>query len=67
LGKERPLGEGSVDVPKFIQKLKEAGYRGVLNIEREEQDSARRDADIRKAIKLLRSLTQVKAAVRSQS
>lgn len=67
LGKERPLGEGSVDVPKFMQKLKETGYRGVLNIEREEQDSAKRDADIRKAIQLLKNLTQMSAAVRSQS
>lgn len=60
LGKERPLGDGSVDVPKFISKLKEVGYRGVLSIEREESDSAARDADIRKAIRLLKSLTEVR-------
>lgn len=60
LGKERALGEGSVDVPKFISKLKEVGYRGVLSIEREEPDTAKRDADIRKAIQLLKKLTEVR-------
>jgi L-ribulose-5-phosphate 3-epimerase len=56
LGIERPLGEGSVDLPRFIQKLKEIGYRGVLCIEREEPDPKRRNADIRKAIALLQKL-----------
>ncbi|MBV8069603.1 MAG: sugar phosphate isomerase/epimerase [Acidobacteriaceae bacterium] len=67
LGKERALGEGSVDISKFIHKLKEVGYRGVLNIEREASDPSQRDADIRKAVNLLKTLTQVSAAVRSQS
>jgi sugar phosphate isomerase/epimerase len=67
LGRERPLGEGSVDIPKFVQKLKQIGYRGVLSIEREESDSVRRDADIRRAIELIEGLTQAKAAIRSQS
>jgi sugar phosphate isomerase/epimerase len=58
LGKERPLGEGSVDLPKFISKLKQVGYRGILSIEREESDTAARDADIRKAIRLLKKLTE---------
>ena len=57
LGMERPLGEGSVGMERFIHKLKEAGYRGVLSIEREEPDRARRDGDIRKAMALLRGLT----------
>jgi L-ribulose-5-phosphate 3-epimerase len=57
LGQERPLGEGSVDVPAFISKLKELGYRGVLAIERENIDEPQRSADIRKAIALLRRLT----------
>jgi L-ribulose-5-phosphate 3-epimerase len=58
LGKERPLGEGSVDVPAFIAKLKEIGYRGVLAIERENVGEPQRSADIRKAISLLRRLTE---------
>jgi sugar phosphate isomerase/epimerase len=57
LGIERPLGEGSVGMDRFIHKLKEVGYRGVLSIEREEPDQERRNADIRKAVKLLRGLT----------
>jgi sugar phosphate isomerase/epimerase len=57
LGVERPLGDGSVDIPRFIAKLKEIGYRGILSVEREEQDAAKRAADIRKAIALLKRLT----------
>ena len=57
LGVERPLGDGSVDIPRFISKLKEVGYRGILSVEREEQDAGKRAADIRKAIALLKRLT----------
>ncbi|HLH05000.1 MAG TPA: sugar phosphate isomerase/epimerase family protein [Bryobacteraceae bacterium] len=56
LGTEKALGEGSVDFSAFISKLKEIGYRGLLSIEREEPDQARRAADIRKAIRLLEKL-----------
>lgn len=58
LGVERPLGEGKVDIPRFISKLKEVGYRGILSVEREEPDLSKRAADIRKAIRLLKSLTE---------
>ncbi len=57
LGSERPFGEGSVDVPRFLSKLKEIGYRGILSIEREERDPTKRAADIRKAVSLLKNLT----------
>jgi len=57
LGIERPLGEGSVDIPRFVAKLKEVGYRGVLSIEREEPDLVKRAADVRKAVALLRRVT----------
>jgi sugar phosphate isomerase/epimerase len=57
LGEERPLGEGSVDFPAFIAKLKEIGYKGVLSIERENVNEQQRAADIRKAIALLQRLT----------
>jgi L-ribulose-5-phosphate 3-epimerase len=57
LGEERPLGEGDVNVHAFIAKLKEIGYKGVLSIERENADPQQRDADIRKAIRLLRRFT----------
>jgi len=58
LGEERPLGDGSVDVPAFISKLKESGYKGVLAIERENVEEPQRSQDIRKAIALLRRLTE---------
>jgi len=35
LGQEVPLGEGKVNVPAFVQKLKDVGYDGTLIIERE--------------------------------
>ncbi|MBV9759740.1 MAG: sugar phosphate isomerase/epimerase [Acidobacteriaceae bacterium] len=54
LGQERPLGEGSVDIPAFIAKLKEIGYKGVLAIERENVSEPQRSEDIRKAIALLK-------------
>ena len=35
LGTEVPLGQGKVDFPGLIRRLKEIGFRGPLNIERE--------------------------------
>ena len=35
LGKEVPIGQGKVDFPKVIQKLKDLGYTGAITIERE--------------------------------
>jgi len=35
LGKEKPIGEGRVNFPVLIPKLKSLGYRGALTIERE--------------------------------
>ena len=35
LGREMPLGEGKVDFPRLIAKLREVGYDGSLTIERE--------------------------------
>ncbi|MEN6604177.1 MAG: sugar phosphate isomerase/epimerase family protein [Bryobacteraceae bacterium] len=35
LGREVPIGEGKVNFPVFVKRLKEAGYRGALTIERE--------------------------------
>jgi L-ribulose-5-phosphate 3-epimerase len=57
LGRECRLGEGSVDVPRFIHKLHSIGYSGILSIEREEPDPKRRAADIRHAVGLLTQLT----------
>ncbi len=35
LGKEVPVGEGKVNFPRFITRLKEIGYNGDITIERE--------------------------------
>jgi sugar phosphate isomerase/epimerase len=54
LGHERPLGEGAVGIPQFVAKIKSLGYRGILSIEREEEDQDKRRQDIHKAVDLLR-------------
>ena len=56
LGAERPLGQGSVGIPRFVDKLRQIGFRGPLNIEREAEDQQERIADIRDAVALLSSL-----------
>jgi sugar phosphate isomerase/epimerase len=56
LGTERPLGEGAVGIERFLAKLKEIGYQGTLNVEREVEDQARKWRDVGKAVELLRSL-----------
>lgn len=35
LGNEMPLGQGKVNFPEFIKKLKQVGYKGHITIERE--------------------------------
>jgi sugar phosphate isomerase/epimerase len=57
LGEEKPLGQGSVGMERFIAKLKEIRYKGPLTIEREAPDPAQRLRDILMAAGLLRRLT----------
>jgi len=56
LGEEKPLGQGAVGMPRFVQKLKSIGFKGPLNIEREVQDPAQRLRDIGMGVKLLEQL-----------
>ena len=56
LGAERPLGRGSVGIPQFVNTLREIGFRGPLNVEREAEDQAERWRDIADAVRLLREL-----------
>jgi sugar phosphate isomerase/epimerase len=56
LGTERPLGEGSVGIDRFVKALKDAGYTGPLTIEREASDPQERLKDIRMAVGLLEKL-----------
>ena len=55
LGQEKPLGEGRVDFPKLIPKLKICGYQGALTIERE-ISGPQQIADILKAKEFLTPL-----------
>jgi sugar phosphate isomerase/epimerase len=57
LGEEKPLGQGSVGMQRFIAKLKEIGYKGPLTIEREASDPVQRQHDIAMGAELLRRLT----------
>lgn len=54
-GLETPLGEGEVNIKKFISTLIELGYEGPLTIEREISGD-QQITDIKKAIELLRKL-----------
>ena len=56
LGAERPLGQGSVGIERFINKLKSIGYKGPLSIEREVMDHQERLRDMRMAVGLLERL-----------
>ncbi len=55
LGKERVVGEGSVNYPVFLPKLLKNGYKGDLYIERE-ITGAERAEDVKKTIKYIKSL-----------
>jgi sugar phosphate isomerase/epimerase len=55
LGDEMPLGDGAVNYPAFIKKLREVGYDGPLTIEREIEGD-KQTADIIKAKAMLEAL-----------
>lgn len=55
LGEEKPIGEGKVDFPAVVAKLKDLGYTGPLTIERE-CTGAEQERDIRRAIDVLEPL-----------
>jgi sugar phosphate isomerase/epimerase len=56
LGTERALGKGSVGIPSFVQVLREIGFRGPLNVERESEDQAQRWREIADGVAWLRTL-----------
>ncbi len=61
LGRERPLGEGSVGMARYVRTLAEIGFRGPLNVERETEDQQERLRDMARGIALLRSLLSKEA------
>jgi sugar phosphate isomerase/epimerase len=58
LGTERPLGQGSVRMERFLRQLVKIGYQGPLAVERETPDAAERLRDLASGIELLRRLKQ---------
>lgn len=58
-GREMPLGEGQVDMQRYLQTLKEIGYLGPLTIEREiPQEPDRQKQEIEHAVNLLTNLKE---------
>lgn len=53
-GEEVPLGEGEVDIPRFVATLRKVGYTGPLCVEREVGDQSARIRDIKAGLNLLR-------------
>jgi sugar phosphate isomerase/epimerase len=53
-GEEVPLGEGAVNIRKFVQALQNAGFKGPLCIEREVGDQKARFKDIAHGVRFLR-------------
>lgn len=53
-GEEVPLGQGEVDIRKFVRTLKAVGYTGPLVVEREVGDQAGRLRDVAHGLAFLR-------------
>jgi sugar phosphate isomerase/epimerase len=56
LGRERALGKGSVGIERFVRTLREIGFAGTLNIEREGAAPGEWLHDVAEAAALLRGL-----------
>ena len=56
LGTERPLGKGAVGIERFVATLKEIGFQGTLNVEREMENQEERLRDIRAAVAWLKTM-----------
>lgn len=56
LGREVPLGQGKVNFPVFIKKLKESGYEGPVIIEREASRGEQWEKDVTQSREFLRIL-----------
>lgn len=53
-GEEVPLGQGQVNIRRFVETLKKVGYQGALCIEREVGNQEQRLADVAHGIRHLR-------------
>lgn len=57
LGKERPLGQGAVGMERLVRTLRDIGFRGPMNVEREAENQEERLRDVRDGVELIRKLT----------
>ena len=57
-GEEVPLGQGEVDIRRFVKTLKKVGYEGPLCIEREAGNQTQRFGDIAHGVKFLRECVE---------
>jgi len=55
-GEEVPLGQGQANIPLFVKKLKEVGFKGPLIIEREAGDQQARLRDIAHGVRYLKEV-----------
>jgi len=55
-GEEVPLGQGQVNIKKFVDTLKKVGFQGALCIEREVGNQEERVADIAHGIRVLKEI-----------
>jgi sugar phosphate isomerase/epimerase len=56
LGIEMPLGQGAVGMERFLAKLKQVGFTGPLNVEREIENRTQKLEDMKMGVALLRRL-----------
>ena len=56
LGIEMPLGQGAVGMEQFLAKLKQVGFTGPLNVEREIENRTQKLKDMKMGVALLRRL-----------
>jgi len=56
LGRERPLGAGSVGIERYLNQLRQIGYKGPLAIEREGVDPKQWIREIEDGIKMLAAI-----------
>jgi sugar phosphate isomerase/epimerase len=54
-GEEVPLGQGEVDIRRFVETLRRVGYTGPLVVEREVGDQAARLRDVAHGLSFLRA------------
>lgn len=56
LGSERALGQGAVDIERFVRTLAQVGFTGTLNVEREGAAPGEWLKDVGEAVRLLETL-----------